>query len=265
MLCALASTAVGKPVRRDLAMTGEITLRGEILPVGGIKEKVLAALRAGINEVCLPRENQRDLSELPAPARSKLQAHLLSRRGVLNLAWSSRRQPRRPTCREQLLVRAKGVSSRSWVGDRPERLAAAWALGIGIGLSPLIGLHTVIALALAIVFRLNKLDVVLGTLIINPWTMPIYFPVAVLLGKRVTGVDVPRFVRFQPESVLDLAVWRENAPWLKSMLLAWGVGAAILALLACLATYLLLRRVIRVHREHHLRRQAHSDQAGPGS
>jgi len=79
MLCALASTAVAKPVRRDLAMTGEITLRGEILPVGGIKEKVLAALRAGINEVCLPRENQRDLAELPASARSKLRSHLLSR------------------------------------------------------------------------------------------------------------------------------------------------------------------------------------------
>jgi ATP-dependent Lon protease len=79
MLCALASTAVGKPVRRDLAMTGEITLRGEILPVGGIKEKVLAALRAGIDEVCLPRENQRDLSELPSSARVKLRAHLLSR------------------------------------------------------------------------------------------------------------------------------------------------------------------------------------------
>jgi ATP-dependent Lon protease len=79
MLCALASAAVGKPVRHDLAMTGEITLRGEILPVGGIKEKVLAALRAGINEVCLPRENQRDLAELPASARGKLRAHLLSR------------------------------------------------------------------------------------------------------------------------------------------------------------------------------------------
>jgi ATP-dependent Lon protease len=87
MLCALASTAIGKPVRRDLAMTGEITLRGEILPVGGIKEKVLAALRAGISEVCLPRENQRDLAELPASARSKLRAHLLSRvEDVLRLA-----------------------------------------------------------------------------------------------------------------------------------------------------------------------------------
>ena len=87
MLCALASTAVGRPVRRDLAMTGEITLRGEILPVGGIKEKVLAALRAGIVEVCLPRENQRDLAELPASARSKLRSHLLSRaEDVLRLA-----------------------------------------------------------------------------------------------------------------------------------------------------------------------------------
>jgi ATP-dependent Lon protease len=87
MLCALASAAVGRPVRRDLAMTGEVTLRGEVLPVGGIKEKVLAALRAGIVEVCLPRENQRDLAELPASARAKLHAHLLSRvEDVLKLA-----------------------------------------------------------------------------------------------------------------------------------------------------------------------------------
>jgi ATP-dependent Lon protease len=79
MLCALASTAVGKPVRHDLAMTGEITLRGEILPVGGIKEKVLAALRAGIHDICLPRENQRDIAELPASARAKAHFHLLAR------------------------------------------------------------------------------------------------------------------------------------------------------------------------------------------
>ncbi|HUK14685.1 MAG TPA: S16 family serine protease, partial [Thermoanaerobaculaceae bacterium] len=78
LLAALASAASGRPVRRDLAMTGEITLRGEVLPVGGIKEKVLAALRAGINDVCLPRENQRDLAELPASARGALRPHLLA-------------------------------------------------------------------------------------------------------------------------------------------------------------------------------------------
>lgn len=166
----------------------------------------------------------------------------------------------------QLLVRAKTrFVEVIGVHDRPEHLAAAWALGIGIGLSPLMGLHTALALVLAIVFRLNKLDVVLGTLIINPWTLPLYFPVAIFVGKRVTGVHVPHFVRFHPEAVLDVAVWRDNAPWLRSMLLAWGLGAAIFSLLVGVATYFLLRRVIRVHRAHHLRRQAHADPAGPGS
>ena len=78
MLCALASAVSGVPVRRDLAMTGEITLRGEVLPVGGIKEKVLAALRSGIREVCLPRDNERDLVELPPGPRRLLRAHLIS-------------------------------------------------------------------------------------------------------------------------------------------------------------------------------------------
>ncbi|MFH1177437.1 MAG: endopeptidase La [Acidobacteriota bacterium] len=78
LLCALASAASGRPVCREIALTGEITLRGEVLPVGGIKEKVLAALRAGICEVCLPRENERDLVDLPAGLRRQLQVRLLS-------------------------------------------------------------------------------------------------------------------------------------------------------------------------------------------
>jgi uncharacterized protein len=149
------------------------------------------------------------------------------------------------------------------VHDRPERLAAAWALGIGIGLSPLIGLHTVIALVLAIIFRLNKLDVVLGTFIINPWTVAFYFPAAVYVGRWVTGVNVPRFVRFNPEALLHAEIWRENAPWLRSTLLAWGFGAAIFSLLLGFGTYFLLRRIIRVHRAHHLQRRSHTDSPTP--
>jgi ATP-dependent Lon protease len=61
----LASLLSGRPVRSDLAMTGEITLRGKVLPVGGIKEKVLAARRAGIKTMLLPRRNQRDLEDIP--------------------------------------------------------------------------------------------------------------------------------------------------------------------------------------------------------
>jgi ATP-dependent Lon protease len=63
MVTALASALSGRPVRGDIAMTGEITLSGRVLPVGGIKEKVLAARRHGINEVILPRQNQKDVNE----------------------------------------------------------------------------------------------------------------------------------------------------------------------------------------------------------
>jgi ATP-dependent Lon protease len=72
MFVALASLLTGRSVRSDTAMTGEISLRGLVLPVGGIKEKVLAALRAGITTVLLPSRNQRDLEDIPAEAREKL-------------------------------------------------------------------------------------------------------------------------------------------------------------------------------------------------
>ncbi len=70
---ALASLFVDQPVRNDTAMTGEISLRGLVLPVGGIKDKVLAAMRAGITRVLLPARNRRDLDEVPAEAREKLE------------------------------------------------------------------------------------------------------------------------------------------------------------------------------------------------
>jgi len=77
MVVSLVSLFTGKPVNRDLAMTGEITLRGDVLPVGGIKEKVLAAVRAGIHEVILPKINEKDLVDLPASAREALKVHLV--------------------------------------------------------------------------------------------------------------------------------------------------------------------------------------------
>jgi len=73
MFIALASLFTDRPVRNDTAMTGEISLRGLVLPVGGIKEKVLAAMRAGITRVMLPARNRRDFEEIPAAAREKLE------------------------------------------------------------------------------------------------------------------------------------------------------------------------------------------------
>lgn len=77
MLVTLASLVSSRQVRRDVAMTGEITLRGDVLPVGGIKEKVLAAHRAGIREVILPFVNQKDLPDVPEPVRKSMQFHLV--------------------------------------------------------------------------------------------------------------------------------------------------------------------------------------------
>ncbi|AZQ09929.1 MULTISPECIES: endopeptidase La [Shewanella] len=75
MCTALVSSLTGNPVRADVAMTGEITLRGEVLPIGGLKEKLLAAHRGGIKHVLIPKENERDLEEIPANVVADLQIH----------------------------------------------------------------------------------------------------------------------------------------------------------------------------------------------
>ena len=72
LVTALTSLYTGQPVRGDTAMTGEITLTGLVLPVGGVKEKVLAARRAGIRRVILPRDNEKDIRELPENVRREL-------------------------------------------------------------------------------------------------------------------------------------------------------------------------------------------------
>src|SRR5574341_974384 len=72
MATALASLMTNRLVKSDVAMTGEITLRGRVLPVGGIKEKVLAAHRAGLKMVILPKRNEKDLDELPEQVRKDL-------------------------------------------------------------------------------------------------------------------------------------------------------------------------------------------------
>ncbi|MHB8381965.1 MAG: endopeptidase La [Candidatus Binataceae bacterium] len=73
LAAALASLLSGRPIKAEVAMTGEITLRGKVMPVGGIKEKVLAARRAGIKTIIMPRRNERDLEDIPAEVRGELQ------------------------------------------------------------------------------------------------------------------------------------------------------------------------------------------------
>ncbi len=79
MLTALTSLLTNKPIRKDLAMTGEITLRGQVLPVGGIKEKILAAHRAGIKTIIMPKWNEKDLEEIPKKIQKDIQFHFVDK------------------------------------------------------------------------------------------------------------------------------------------------------------------------------------------
>jgi ATP-dependent Lon protease len=72
MTTAIVSMLTGKVVKHDLAMTGEITLRGKVMPIGGVKEKVLAAMRAGIKTVILPEKNKNDLEDVPEDLRKEM-------------------------------------------------------------------------------------------------------------------------------------------------------------------------------------------------
>ncbi|HUJ30723.1 MAG TPA: S16 family serine protease, partial [Candidatus Acidoferrum sp.] len=87
MASALTSLYTAHAVRRDTAMTGEITLTGLVLPIGGVKEKVLAARRAGLRRIILPKENQKDLRELPDDVRSEMEFVFVERiKDVLSAA-----------------------------------------------------------------------------------------------------------------------------------------------------------------------------------
>jgi ATP-dependent Lon protease len=108
VLTAMASILTGRPARDDIAMTGEITLRGRVLPIGGIKEKVLGAHRAGIRRVLLPTRNEADLDDIPADLRKEMQLVLVdSIEQVLREALTKAPVTRRPRSR------SNGASSSS--------------------------------------------------------------------------------------------------------------------------------------------------------
>jgi ATP-dependent Lon protease len=93
MATALASRATGRPVRADTAMTGEVTLTGQVLPIGGLKEKALAAQRAGINRLIIPRRNEADIDDIPAHLRKRMRFVLVDDVGeVLDAALEKKRR-----------------------------------------------------------------------------------------------------------------------------------------------------------------------------
>jgi ATP-dependent Lon protease len=92
MATSIISVITGIPIRRDVAMTGEVTLRGRALPIGGLKEKLLAALRAGITTVIIPKDNEKDLADVPDNVKTGLTIVPVSTMGEV-LAVALVRQP----------------------------------------------------------------------------------------------------------------------------------------------------------------------------
>ena len=104
MATSIVSVITGIPIRRDIAMTGEITLRGRVLPIGGLKEKLLAALRGGIKKVLIPEENAKDLAEIPNSVKNALEIVPVSRLDEV-LIHALVRQPTPIQWEEDLTVR----------------------------------------------------------------------------------------------------------------------------------------------------------------
>ena len=115
MLTALTSVLTGMTVRKNLAMTGEITLRGQVLPVGGVKEKIIAAHRAGIRTIILPKWNEKDLEDIPARVIKSIQFHFVdTMKEVLEFAFERRlHKPER-----RIQVKKVSVDNRVAASDR---------------------------------------------------------------------------------------------------------------------------------------------------
>ena len=118
---AVLSAVSGAPVRTDIAMTGEITLRGEVLPVGGLREKLLAAARGGVKRVILPRENKKDVTEIRENVKSQVEIVFVKwidevfELAMLPLAAKSAKRPRRPSPPEPVVLAEKPAAEK----DKP--------------------------------------------------------------------------------------------------------------------------------------------------
>src|SRR4051812_28967267 len=116
MFTALASLFLNRPVHHDLAMTGEITLRGLVLPIGGLKEKTLAAQRAGIKQVIVPKRNEKDLPDIPAEVKEHLKFHFVENVDqVLRIALGAATPEKKPArmAKPPRAERARGIAARA--------------------------------------------------------------------------------------------------------------------------------------------------------
>ena len=138
--------------------------------------------------------------------------------------------------------------------DRPERVAAALALGVGVGLSPFIGFHFILAVVLAWLFRLHKVDTVIGSFVGNPWTLPPVYAAGYRLGRTLLGYPPVRVPPLKWERILHHDFWVAfRGPGLSPRLASFLVGTTILALVGAFVTYFFARSFLRLYHRRHPR------------
>jgi uncharacterized protein (DUF2062 family) len=138
--------------------------------------------------------------------------------------------------------------------EPPERVAAAIALGVGVGFSPLIGFHFLLAIGLAFLFRLNRIDAVIGQFSGNPWTLPPVYAVGYAIGRTLLRYDRTEVPDLPWDRLLHRDFWHAfTGPTLHPRLASFLVGTTVLAILISLATYLLVRGALRIYHRRHPR------------
>lgn len=138
--------------------------------------------------------------------------------------------------------------------ESPERVAAAVALGVGIGFSPFIGFHFFLAVALAFVFRLNKLDTVIGSFAGNPWTLPAFYAVGYRVGRAILGYAPARVPPLKWQRILHHDFWISfRGPGFGPRLASFLVGTTLLAAALGLAAYFIARGALKLYHRRHPR------------
>ncbi len=132
--------------------------------------------------------------------------------------------------------------------DPPEKVAASFALGVTISFTPLIGFHWMIALALALLLKLNKVDVLLGTLVVNPLTIGPIAAAAIPIGRLVLRAERQALSHLPWREFLSLSFWAQAGPRMRAIGLQWAAGMVVLGFLAGALTYLVLLNVLRARR-----------------
>ncbi len=138
--------------------------------------------------------------------------------------------------------------------ESPERVAAAIALGIGIGFSPFIGFHIWIALGLAFLFRLNKIDAAIGQFAGNPWTLPPVYALGYRLGRRLLNYPHHSVPSLHWDRLLNRDFWKAfKGPAFAPRLLSYLVGTTVIAVFIGLASYALFLGILRLYHRRHPR------------